>query len=319
MTPQVSLRAAVLAHRNEYGFDAAAPPALVRAPSVTCVIPYHETGLLASQVAAALLASLRNYRSNVGTSAPDCRLVVVDDGSRLRPFEAPSRPQDIELQVVRLEGNQGRSRTRNVGLRTASASGAEVTVFVDSDVLVPGDHIANLLSATQPAGQAIAAGFFMTVRSAERDTVEQALGRARVEDDWRSECVYAPSWIGCPADLEFVGRRFRLLDETRDWREWSGMVGPWCLANMVLGGCFAVPTDLAVSVGGFEESFDRYGFTETTLVAKLIAAGCMVVPVLGSIAVHVEPQPAHLPQSQRNVHFREAHHRFFGEFLARAA
>jgi hypothetical protein len=41
--------------------------------------------------------------------------------------------------------------------------------------------------------------------------------------------------------------------------------------------------------------------------------------VLGSTAVHVESQPAHLPQSQRNVRFRDAHHRFFGEFLARAA
>ncbi len=318
MTPQRSLRAAVLAHRNDYGFDAAAPPAL-SAPSVACVIPYHETGPLASQVAAVLLASLRNYRDSVSASVPDCRLVVVDDGSRLRPFQAPSRPQDIELQVVRLESNQGRTGARNAGLRAARASGAEVTVFVDSDVLIPGDHVAHLLRATRPLGHAIAASFFMTVRSAERETLEQALGRTRIENDWRSECVFEPSWIGCPADLEFVGRRFRLLEETRDWREWSGMVGPWCLANMVLGGCFTVPTDLAVSVGGFEESFDQYGFTETTLIAKLIAAGCMVVPVLGSTAVHVESQPAHLPQSQRNVRFRDAHHRFFGEFLARAA
>lgn len=88
---------------------------------------------------------------------------------------------------------------------------------------------------------------------------------------------------------------------------------------MVLGGCFAVPTALAVDVGGFEDSFDHYGFTETTLIAKLIAAGCKVVPVLGSTAVHVESQPAHLPQCQRNARFRDAHRRFFGEFLAGAA
>jgi hypothetical protein len=68
-------------------------------------------------------------------------------------------------------------------------------------------------------------------------------------------------------------------------------------------------THLAMSVGGFEESFDQYGFIETTLIAKLIAAGCMVVPVLGSTAVHVEFRPAHLPQSQRNVRFRDAHRR----------
>src|ERR1700749_2553276 len=114
MTPQRSLRSAVLAHRNDYGFDAAAPPMLMHAPSVTCVIPHYETGRLASQVATLLLASLQSYRDNAGISTPDCRLVVVDDGSRLRPFQAPNRPQDIELQVIRLKSNQGRTHARNV-------------------------------------------------------------------------------------------------------------------------------------------------------------------------------------------------------------
>lgn len=189
---QRSLRAAVFAHRNDYGFDAATPPQPAGAPSVTCVIPYCETGSLASEVVALLLASLRNYRDDMGASMPDCGLVVVDDGSRLRPFQAPSRPQDIELQIVRLESNQGRSRARNAGVRAASASGAEVTVFVDSDVLVSNDHIANLLRAMQPSGHTIAASFFMTVRSTGQEVLEQALGSARVENDWRAECVYEP-------------------------------------------------------------------------------------------------------------------------------
>jgi len=191
-----------------------------------------------------------------------------------------------------------------------------VTVFVDSDVLVPSDHVSNILSAMQSSEQAIAAGLFSTVRTREERALQVALQSADIAHDWRAECVYQASWIGCSADLEFVGRRFRLLAETDGWRRWSGMVGPWCLANMVLGGCFAVPTELATRLGGFEESFDRYGFTETTLIAKLIAAGCMVVPVLGSAAVHVEAQPAHMTQLERNRHFRDAHRRFFVEYLA---
>lgn len=318
MRPQRSLRAAVLAHRNDYGFDAASPPPpLLRSPSVACVIPYYETGPLASEVVAALVASLRDYRDGAGASAPDCRLIVVDDGSRVRPFEAPDPVDGISLQVLRLEDNRGRSRARNAGLHAASGLGAEIAVFVDSDVVISPDHIRNVVRAMQPRGHAIAASFFMAVHSMDSAALAQALGTARIENDWRSECVYRPSWIGCAGDLVFVGRRFRLLQESRNWREWSGMIGPWCLANMVLGGCFGVPTDLAMRVGGFDTSFDSYGFTETTLVAKLIAAGCFVVPQLASAAVHVESQPSHLPQSERNRRFRDAHRRFFGEFLAR--
>jgi GT2 family glycosyltransferase len=220
------------------------------------------------------------------------------------------------VQVLRLGRNVGRSRARNAGLGAAATAGAQVTVWVDSDVLVPDDHVANLLRTMQPAEQVIAAGFLAPVSVTEPRALQEALRSTRIEQDWRSECVYQPSWIGCASDLEFVGRRFRLLVETDGWRRWNGMVGPWCLANMVLGGCFAVSTELAFSLGGFDESFDRYGFTETTLVAKLIAAGCMVVPVLRSTAVHVEAQPAHMTQTERNLHFRNAHRRFFGEFLA---
>jgi GT2 family glycosyltransferase len=311
-----SVGAAVLAHHNDYGFDAAAPPPLECRPSVACVMPYHETGALAGHAASLVIASLRRYRDGAPGTKPACRLIVVDDGSTLRPFQAPGAPNDITLQVLRLERNMGRSRARNTGLRAAEAEDAWVTVLVDSDVLVPVDHVTNLLRVMQASEQTIAAGFLTTVGRAEPRALQDALGGARREHDWRSECVYQPSWIGCPSDLEFVGRRFMLLVETDGWRKWSGMVGPWCLANMVLGGCFAVSTELAVSVGGFDESFRRHGFTETTLVARLIAAGCMVVPVLASTAVHVEAQPAHMTQPERNLHFRKAHRRFFGEFLA---
>jgi GT2 family glycosyltransferase len=319
MRPQRSLRAAVFAHNNDYGFEAASPPPILHAPSVACVIPYFETGRLALEVVAALVVSLRDYRHSAGASAPDCRLIVVDDGSRRRPFEALDQLEGISIQILSLENNQGRSRARNEGLRAAGRLGAEVTVFVDSDVLIPPGHIRNVVRAMQPPGHAIAASLFMTVRSMEPTVLAQALATARIDNDWRSDCVYQPSWIGCAPDLAFVGRRFRLLHESRNWRDWSGMIGPWCLANMVLGGCFGVPTDLAMCVGGFDTSFDGYGFTETTLVAKLIAAGCSVVPQMSSAAVHVEPQPSHLPQSERNVRFGDAHRRFFGEFLAREA
>ena len=316
MPPYRSLRSAVFSHCNDYGFDASDPPAMRDAPQVTCVIPYHDTGSLGSRVVVALLSSLRHYERNVPGPAKRAQVVVVDDGSRLRPFIAPDDLQDMDVQVVTLPETKGRSHARNTGLRAAHAAGSDVTIFLDSDILVPSDHVTNLVQVMRPPDLAIACGFFLTVHSSARDVLMSSLRMARTEHDWRSRCVYQPSWIGCTADLEFVGRQFSLLAQTRAFRSWSGMVGPWCLANMVLGGCFAVPTEAAVDVGGFAESFDRYGFTETTLIARLIGAGCAVVPVLGSTAVHVESQPAHLAQSERNARFRDAHRRFFGDFLA---
>ena len=114
----------------------------------------------------------------------------------------------------------------------------------------------------------------------------------------------------------YVGRRFALVRDTDFFRHWTGMWGPWALPNMVLGGCFAVPATAAMQLGGFDESFSSYGFTETTLVARLIALGIPVVPQVKSAAVHVETNPAHYTQQERNTFFRLAHRKFFTEFMA---
>ncbi|WP_157227492.1 hypothetical protein [Nocardia asiatica] len=134
--------------------------------------------------------------------------------------------------------------------------------------------------------------------------------------DWRWSCRFQPSWVADPGDWLYVGHRFDLVSGTDYFRRWHGSIGPWLLANMVLGGCFAVPADAAIAVGGFDESFSRYGFTETSLVARLIARGVPVVPQVTVPAVHVEHNPAHHNQHDRDSHLTAAHRRFFTEFLA---
>lgn len=315
--PRTPLRSAIFGHDNDYGTDVWSPNLRAAALSVSCVVPYYETGAIAVECVRRLAQSMRRYRANFG-SAPRTQIVVVDDGSTRDPFP------DNEISGARLltlPDNAGRAVARNTGLR--ESAGFDVVVFVDSDILVADDlitRICELWDAGEPelrTRPVIAATLFSTLR-VDPTTVDldRVVADASITDDWRWTCWYQPSWIGCPGDWMYVGHRFDLLRNTSYFRRWSGMVGPWTLANMVLGGCFAVPGVAASAVGGFDESFATYGYTETSLVARLIAEGIPVVPQVKSAAVHIERHPAHHRQDRRDAMLRTAHRKFFREFLA---
>ncbi|WP_194838588.1 glycosyltransferase family 2 protein [Nocardia sp. XZ_19_369] len=311
-----SLRSALFNHDNDYGTDPTATALRLPPLSVSCVVPYYETGALAIECAARLAHGLGRYR-RAHPHAPRTQLVVVDDGSVANPFPLSMIP---ELQLIRLPQNRGRSVARNVGL--GASTGFDVTLFVDSDVLVPEDLVLRTVELWDAGGAdlrprpAVVAGLFSTLRTDPDADLDRVLTDASVHTDWRWACRFQPSWVLTASDWIYAGRRFRLVADTGFFRRWSGMQGPWCLPNMVLGGCFAVPTAAAQDLGGFAESFAAYGFTETSLVARLVASGIPVIPQVKSAAVHVEANPAHHHQTDRNRLLAVAHRKFFTELLA---
>jgi GT2 family glycosyltransferase len=319
-TTKGTLRSKLLKHDNDYGFDPRDEFSNAPALSVSCVVPYYETGALGVTVARQLAEALSEYRTH-HDAVVATQLVVVDDGSVARPFPSVDADFGEELVLVRLKENVGRSAARNVGLR--QSTNFDVTIFVDSDVLVQHDQVSRIVelysldTTSSQKRDVIVANLFTTLRRPQSGTgLLEALQRAAIQLDWRWKCRFQPSWIGCSGDTHYVGIDYQLVSQTDFFRSWTGMVGPWSLSNMVLGGCFAVPTMQALEVGGFDESFALYGFTETTLVTKLIAQGVPVIPQSKAAALHVEWNTAHLSQSDRTSRFRSAHSQFYKDFLA---
>ncbi|WP_157777932.1 glycosyltransferase family 2 protein [Nocardia terpenica] len=310
------MRSAIFGHDNDYGFDPRTPGWPVPRLRVACVVPYFDTGRLGVECVSRLATAVQQYRA-AHQDPPDTAILVVDDGSRRRPFPGDCGLDGVE--VIRLPENRGRAVARNIGLR--ASAGFDVTVFVDSDVLVQPDQVMRTCALWGAPGAGagstpVVAHLFSTsgVGPAGFDPA-QALAVATVAADWRWSCRFQPSWTAVPGDWMYVGRRFDLVRDTGFWRRWRGMVGPWSLPTMVAGGCMAVPTALALEAGGFDEQFAAYGFEEATLVARLIAAGVLVVPQVHSAAVHVEHNPAHHSQAERNQMLAAAHRRFYTEFL----
>ncbi|MCU1592219.1 MAG: hypothetical protein JWP11_3475 [Frankiales bacterium] len=312
-----SLRSALFRHDNRYAVDPLAEDINSPRISVSCVVPYFNTGSLTQTTLRLLDESLAAFAA-IHQDPPATQIILIDDGSR-EPFWT-DRSFTSPLQIIRLAENRGRAVARNIGLIESAAF--DVALFLDSDVLVSRNHVQRMCelmtsSSTTDFTRAIVAGLFSTRTAALPDVnVPAVLDAAQVSHDWRWSCRYQPTWVGTPSDWLYVGLPFRLVEDTSFFKDWEGMLGPWCLANMVLGGCFAVPVRESLSIGGFDVSFSSYGFTETTLIAKLIAEGVPVIPQCKTAAVHVETNPAHYAQADRSKYFEVAHRKFFQEFLA---
>lgn len=301
-------------HDNNYGFDAIkaldVSLAIVRPPKISVVIPYYETGEIFRRCLYFLRKSIDKYAGSVET-------IVVDDGPKNRLLENYVDGGN-NLKIVKLECNLGRTEARNAGLNIARG---EIIISLDSDILVDEDLISNHaklhIEAFSRNKKAICVSFFeFSDESSTKLNMKHLLSNDIHLNDFRIDCVYKNTWIGCEEDKQYVGQHIRLIDETDNFRLWRGQYKAWVLPNMVLGGAFSVVRDEILAVGGFDSRFVGYGFTETSAVTKMIAERQnVVIPCLTGGAMHIEDLSINLSRDEKDKIFREKHDFYFNIFL----
>lgn len=315
-----TLKELIVKHDNDYGFDVAQAiqDNMLILPNLSIVIPYYETGEV-------FLRTLRYLYQSINTvkevaSYWQCEVIVIDDGSVEKKAIDCVEQKLNGLNIVSNYINQGRTKTRNHGLKLAKH---EICLFMDSDILVAEEfllhHLRTHAFARSVSKSIITVGFFQSV-----DTQYLSNNHDRIHcrdimlNDFRLNCVYGDTWIGCDDDKQFIGRRFRIVEETELFRKWpkNGFFGPWFLTNMVLGGFFMVDTDASRKVNGFDKAFEGYGFTETSLPTKLIAGyGHFLVPVTQGGCVHIDDEHINVSRQNKDKIFREKHNFYFNQYL----
>lgn len=310
----------VINHNNNYGLDIAATlrSSLQKAPSLSVVIPYYEAENTINcaldyliRIVAATQKLLYSW---------NWEIIVVDDGSEKYPAEKTIiKKLQTKIIIKQLPQNSGRSAARNEGLKLAKN---EVIAFMDADIICPEKTIENHLKIHQRLKEinknGITFSFFNNLKVKEWQTCTRKADLFTKSNDFRLECTYQKSWIGCDTDKQHIGINFQIMRQTNNLRNWpqNTFFGPWLLPNMVLGGFFMVDRHRALSVGGFSRIFSKYGFTETSLITKIIAKyGDFVLPSLAPILVHLHDGGVALSQEEKDLLFQRAHAIYFDRYL----
>jgi len=202
-------------------------------PSLSIVIPYFEAWNTINQTLEYLFKSCRKIYPEI---------ILVDDGSIKYPAEKVIERKFIEkLRVVKLSSNQGRSTARNCGIKETKG---EVVAFMDADMLVPPNLIDQHLrihnSLRNKGRCGITFSLFNNLSMVDWATASNKMILFDQTNDFRYKCDYQANWIGCESDEEFIGSKYRILEETNNLRKWprGKSFGPWLLPNMILGGFF---------------------------------------------------------------------------------
>ena len=224
---------------------------------VSVIVTYFE----APEALALTLAALE------GQSYPNelFEVVIVDDGSR--PSLAAPSDTPLQLRVVHQEDRGfGLARARNTGARAATH---EILVFLDCDMMPEEGWLTAHARWHHAASDALTLGFRAHVDVAGIDAETVRRRPTSLGDLIAGRPVQRPEWI--------EGHMERTENLTSDDDD---------LFRVVTGGNLGVSRDFFETVGGYDESFTRWGAEDTEFGYRAFTRGGLLVPVPEAMCWH---------------------------------
>ena len=223
---------------------------------VSVVVPCFE----APDALALTLAGLEGQRYPRGLF----EVVVVDDGSE-PPLGAPAAT-GLDLRVVRQERRGfGLARARDTGARAAAH---DILVFLDGDVIPEAGLLAAHARWHHAVSDALTLGFcaFVSVAGIDAGAVRARPGSLR------------ELFAGRPFDPPWLERHMARTGDLTSRHD--------DLFRAVTGHNFGISRAFFEEVGGFDESFARYGGEDTEFGWRAQVRGGLLVPVREAFGWH---------------------------------
>lgn len=242
-------------------------------PPVSVIIPYYQTHRVELAMTLAAL-ECQTYPRDM------FEVIIVDDGSD-PPLALPSSVP-LNISVIRQERRGYRaSRARAVGARAAAH---DILLFLDSDMLVESDWIAAHARWHCAFSDAVTLGnrAFVAVDDIDAETIRRRPGSLE------------ELFLDRPADVSWVQE---ILDKTDALHSKSDD-----LFVVAVGANLGIRKEFYELVGGFDESFMRWGLEDTELGYRAYIRGGLLIPVRQAFGWHHGRWNAGRENKTRNIH-----------------
>lgn len=230
-------------------------PGVLDLPSVSVVIPVYNRVELLQRALAAL--SLQNYEGTWD-------VIVADDGSDEDVAAAVSdvaNRTNLQVQVVhQSRDGYGAGRARNLG---AKSSRSQVLVFIDADCMPQDDFVAQHAQWHQRATNLVIIGSRHHVDTTDV-SVDSILARGTTFEAASGSRDFRDTFHRRTTQLRHGDEAFRSLVSSN----------------------FSVRKTTFENVGGFDETFKRWGGEDTELGWRLSEAGAFIIPDDDAVMFH---------------------------------
>ncbi|WP_145949536.1 glycosyltransferase [Paenibacillus sp. Y412MC10] len=236
-------------------------------PSISVVIPTYNRALLLE----ATLEALRKSRLPHGISF---EVIVCDDGSSDETFEVIKRAVNyLDLRYFYQPHKGFRAGlARNMGARLAKS---DIILFLDSDVLVAPNLIEQHLCLHADHMKTIVIG--ITHNCDDLEDGSKSLDYLHKLDQCSWESIIKRAYL--------TDRRVPILKSVEF--QLQNMTAPWtlCWSNQ-----FSVRKKFVLEAGGFDESFEGWGYEDLDLAYRLFKSGHKFKIAMNTVTLHL-PHP----------------------------
>jgi GT2 family glycosyltransferase len=267
----------LVAPENDYRSLLAAPHPRLGLRVAVCMPVYNRVDLLARTVAALVPQTYPNDLIEV---------VIGDDGSDedVEAAVAPFRER-LRVRALRREHDgYGAGQARNLAARNTDA---EVLVFVDADCLPDRDLVLRHAVWHHHADNLVVIGSRHGLDTSRYELSDLAAGTAPLRTE-----VFGTETPGA-AEVRQTDHRRPLHRRTADQRH-----GDEAFRSLVSSN-FSIRRDRFLEVGGFDESFRRWGFEDVELGWRCHIAGYFTVPEDRAMVYHQLQEDLWDPEGRR--------------------
>ncbi len=231
---------------------------------VSVIIPYYQTP---ADILARTLAGLERQ-----TYPRDLfEVIIADDGSEPPLSTLPATSLDVK--VVRQERRGfGLARARNTGARAAAH---DILLFLDSDIITDADWVASHARWHHAVSDALTFGppLYVSVNDIDAETIRRCSGNLK---ELFSDRPADTSWT-----VPYLTRTEHLTSKP------DGLFSTFDdIFKVVIGNNIGVSRDFYWSVGGFDESFTRWGWEDIEFGYRAYTRGGLLIPLRDTIKWH---------------------------------
>lgn len=203
-------------------------------------------------------------------------------------------PRGLEITLIKLRENRGRSTARNVGLYHASR---EIVLFVDASMVLDEHFILDQMLRHERLTGVALLGFKENISLPEFREQREKIYSGMRRPNFRRDLKWTHRLKPEEADFEFGGRQYRAGDTLNymhvmnGFRGWNGVqqVGHRTLPTFFQTNIVSVDAYYVRSVGGFDSRFEAmWGFEDSFLGALLLASDVTLIPCPSSTAFKIE-------------------------------
>lgn len=214
------------------------------------------------------------------------QVVVADDGSD-PPIVSPRLAGDLDL-IVRRHERRGYGRARTMALGVEAAEG-EVMLHLDADMVPVPEWVEAHARWHHAVSDAVTLGFRIHVDfdGISSEDVARAAAAGSLPSLLAGRPQEPPSWIDA-----IMERTSDLTAEHDD------------MFRVLTGGNLGTRAETYREVGGFDQSFSRYGLADTELGFRLYTHGCVLVPERGALCFHQGLDQGVAANPERELHAR---------------